>query len=178
MPVLYQPKFCCHCGEAIERVEWTLLTSRRFCTVCASVQKHYDLVPRAVLAAGLIGGLFGMSGFVTRQSDERSQPPQIVSAKPALSVAKQLSVAPSTASSDRPSTTPAKPNDQSPLTNQGRPAPIQNKVKADESEAVYFCGAATKKGTPCSRRVKTPGRCWQHVGQPSMVANTKVAPSK
>jgi hypothetical protein len=38
------------------------------------------------------------------------------------------------------------------------------------TEAAYYCGAATKKGTPCSRRVKRPGeRCWQHQGMPSMV---------
>ena len=45
-----------------------------------------------------------------------------------------------------------------------KPAPV---VKT--TEAVYFCGAATKKGTPCSRRVKRPGeRCWQHAGMPAM----------
>jgi hypothetical protein len=38
-------------------------------------------------------------------------------------------------------------------------------------EPVYFCGAMTKKGKPCSRRVKTKGRCWQHVGQPSALAS-------
>ncbi len=26
----------------------------------------------------------------------------------------------------------------------------------------YICGAKTKKGTPCSRRVHGPVRCWQH----------------
>ncbi|HEU4509799.1 MAG TPA: hypothetical protein VFR78_16300 [Pyrinomonadaceae bacterium] len=31
-------------------------------------------------------------------------------------------------------------------------------------EKVYTCGARTKKGKPCSRRVKQPGRCWQHKG--------------
>lgn len=36
------------------------------------------------------------------------------------------------------------------------------------TEPVYFCGALTKKGTPCTRRVKTKGRCWQHKGQPAV----------
>jgi hypothetical protein len=31
-------------------------------------------------------------------------------------------------------------------------------------EKVYTCGARTRKGKPCSRRVKEPGRCWQHKG--------------
>lgn len=176
MPVLYQPKFCCHCGEAIERVDWTLWTSRRFCAVCASVQKHYDLLPRVILAIGLTVGLFGISGFMARQSDQTSKPLQIASAKPASLAAKQ-SPAASPANADR-TLMPSIPHDQSPIANPDRQLPIQNKPKAVESEAVYFCGAATKKGTPCSRRVKAPGRCWQHVGQPSMVADTKVPQAK
>jgi hypothetical protein len=35
------------------------------------------------------------------------------------------------------------------------------------TEPVYYCGAMTKKGTACTRRVKSPGRCWQHLGQPA-----------
>jgi hypothetical protein len=31
---------------------------------------------------------------------------------------------------------------------------------------VYLCGARTKKGTPCSRRVHGAVRCWQHKGAP------------
>ncbi|HXS01984.1 MAG TPA: hypothetical protein VN724_15510, partial [Pyrinomonadaceae bacterium] len=31
-------------------------------------------------------------------------------------------------------------------------------------EQTYQCGARTKKGTPCSRRVHGPVRCWQHKG--------------
>lgn len=32
----------------------------------------------------------------------------------------------------------------------------------------YLCGARTKKGTPCSRRVHGPVRCWQHKGAKPM----------
>jgi hypothetical protein len=32
------------------------------------------------------------------------------------------------------------------------------------TEDVYICGRETKKGTPCSRRVHGPVRCWQHKG--------------
>lgn len=32
-----------------------------------------------------------------------------------------------------------------------------------QTKPVYLCGAPTKKGTPCKRRVKAQGaRCWQH----------------
>ena|SRR6185436_19670063 len=43
---------------------------------------------------------------------------------------------------------------------------------------VYICGARTKKGTPCSRRVHGPVRCWQHKGLPSMVPVDKLRVSE
>jgi len=45
-------------------------------------------------------------------------------------------------------------------------------------ETVYFCGAPTKKGTPCSRRVRGGGRCWQHQGQNAMLPPEKLTASR
>ena len=41
-------------------------------------------------------------------------------------------------------------------------------------EEVYICGARTKKGKPCSRRVHQQGRCWQHKGMAAMLAEEKL----
>ena len=41
-------------------------------------------------------------------------------------------------------------------------------------EDVYICGARTRKGTPCSRRVHGPVRCWQHKGLPAMLPLEKL----
>jgi hypothetical protein len=41
-------------------------------------------------------------------------------------------------------------------------------------EQVYICGARTKKGKPCSRRVHGPVRCWQHKGLPAMLPAEKL----
>ena len=41
-------------------------------------------------------------------------------------------------------------------------------------EPVYICGARTKKGKPCSRRVHGPVRCWQHKGDPAMLPSDKL----
>ena len=41
-------------------------------------------------------------------------------------------------------------------------------------EQLYTCGARTKKGTPCSRRVHGPVRCWQHKGAPAMLPQEKL----
>jgi hypothetical protein len=49
-----------------------------------------------------------------------------------------------------------------------------NERPTDPSEVVYVCGARTKKGTPCSRRVRGPGRCWQHRGMPAILPPSKL----
>jgi hypothetical protein len=41
-------------------------------------------------------------------------------------------------------------------------------------EKTYICGARTKKGTPCSRRVRGPVRCWQHKGTQAMLPLEKL----
>ena len=41
-------------------------------------------------------------------------------------------------------------------------------------EEIYTCGARTKKGKPCSRRVHGPVRCWQHKGMRAMVSQEKL----
>jgi hypothetical protein len=42
------------------------------------------------------------------------------------------------------------------------------------TEQTYICGARTKKGTPCSRRVHGPVRCWQHKGAKAMLPQEKL----
>jgi len=44
----------------------------------------------------------------------------------------------------------------------------------DPVEVVSICGARTKKGTPCSRRVRGTGRCWQHRGRAAMLPASKL----
>ncbi|MFL6469071.1 MAG: DUF5763 domain-containing protein [Pyrinomonadaceae bacterium] len=57
----------------------------------------------------------------------------------------------------------SQPNSPDLLVNDNRQINEQPKrEKTTSDETVYFCGAITKKGTPCTRRVKTKGFCWQH----------------
>jgi hypothetical protein len=44
----------------------------------------------------------------------------------------------------------------------------------EAGEVVSICGARTKKGRPCSRRVRGTGRCWQHRGLPAMLPPSKL----
>ncbi len=59
-----------------------------------------------------------------------------------------------------------------------QPAP-QTGTPATQPPAVTeppsICGARTKKGKPCSRRVHGPTRCWQHKGMPAMLPPDKLA---
>jgi hypothetical protein len=44
----------------------------------------------------------------------------------------------------------------------------------DPNEIISICGARTKKGTPCQRRVRGTGRCWQHRGMNAMLPASKL----
>ena len=54
------------------------------------------------------------------------------------------------------------------------PDGASNERPTDPEEVVYVCGARTKKGTPCQRRVRGPGRCWQHRGKPAILPPSKL----
>jgi hypothetical protein len=58
-----------------------------------------------------------------------------------------------------------------------RTAPVQSSsptAPPTTAEESYICGARTKKGTPCSRRVRGPVRCWQHKGAAAMLPPDKL----
>lgn len=54
----------------------------------------------------------------------------------------------------------------------------QPPTKTAAQEVIYFCGAQTKKGVPCTHRVKGGGRCWQHADQPAMLPPEKLIASR
>ena len=152
--MLYKPNFCCNCGEKIERMEWNLLTSRRFCPSCSTELKRHDILPRASVAAGGLALMFGFgslwAGSEAAPAAAIGQPVGIRTAGPsAADVQPVIEAQPVT----------AEPN-QARVAEPAAPAESRN-------SPTYFCGALTKKGTPCSRKVKTKGvRCFQHEGRP------------
>jgi hypothetical protein len=44
----------------------------------------------------------------------------------------------------------------------------------EPDEIVSICGARTQKGTPCQRRVRGTGRCWQHKGMAAIIPVEKL----
>ena len=172
--MFYHPRFCCHCGEKIVRARWTPFTSRRFCDFCAVEQKQHDLIPRA---AAVLLLLFGAAGFTAYLSSGKSaavadgQRGAKIKALKNESRSREADAAGTGSSENNVSHTP------NPV-----PAPSQPNIPAAENkqrvaqgnsstETIYYCGAMTKKGTACTRRVKTPGRCWQHLGQPARISS-------
>ena len=167
MAVLYKPKFCCNCGEKIDRVSWTPLTSRRFCDVCKTEQKHHELLSLSVVAIGIAAGLFGVSGFMVRPNVvtesgkiATSAAPRPVTSEPRRFASVTTNAPPAVSRVD--SAVPVSIGNSA--TRPGLRAGVEPTSLSPPT--AYFCGATTKKGTACSRRVKAQGRCWQHEGQP------------
>lgn len=163
--MLYQPNYCANCGAKVERVSWGIFTSRRFCDICEIEFKGHDILLRVVAGVILLFGVIGLGSYlktgsireptVARQTvkqAERPMPretaPQPVSNANSAATAKNVEVI-----------TP--PVQQLAATKPA--APVR-----EIAEPQYFCGAETKKGTPCSRRVKGNTRCYQHAGMPPM----------
>ena len=173
--MLFRPSFCANCGEKVERSDWGLFTSRRFCAVCESELKAHDLVPRAVVGLGVLIGIFGIGSYLkngnaeTKLSKLASQPIE----RPAPAAQRDFPagvVVPTPAQTQAP---PAS-NALSPTKTASAVPPATQVAKSSASDAVYMCGAMTKKGTPCTRRVHGPGRCFQHQGMPAMLPEDKL----
>ena len=168
----YKPKFCCQCGEKIERVDWKLFTSRRFCQFCATEYGVYDKIPLFLILVSVLFGLYGVgNSWRATEKNLSIAPNQLVTSAPVSSKTETRANQSLQISSN--------PSVQTPAQTKTENVPIQQNVKIERAdvpaqEAVYFCGAMTKKGNPCSRRVKNGGRCWQHIGKPAMLPPEKL----
>ena len=159
--MMFRPKFCCNCGEKIERVEWRLWTSRRFCDLCSTEYKYLDIVPLAALGGGAFLSVLGLTLFFGVPTEQAS----MAGTKRPISSAKQLKAAePQLQNSNTQNT--ASSSDGPTFNGSGNSAhqnpeqPVRKPITSEDE--VFYCGALTKKGTPCTRRVKKKGFCWQH----------------
>ncbi len=170
--MLFRPNFCANCGEKVERADWGILTSRRFCPVCESEFKGQDLIPRAVVATGVLIGMFGL-GFYLKSG---TQPASALVAKPPTKQTNQATAANPPASQPANIEPPRSADIQSSMSVPRTlvSTPTNQQVQKPVEEIGYYCGAETKKGTPCSRRVKGNIRCYQHKGMPAMLPPEKL----
>ncbi len=151
---MYRPNFCSECGAKLLRLRWHFWTSRRFCNACARRLRKVRLVPAFFATLSLLG-----VGYVAGRARRPAPPPLIIERR-----------------SDSPlkdDVASGKPNPRSSSSGSGATESSTNSPALVE-EVVYLCGARTKKGTPCSRRVHGPVRCWQHKGRPAMLPQERL----
>lgn len=173
----YKPKYCCQCGETIDGVERKFWKSGRFCDFCATEYGIHDKAQWAIFGIALVFGLYGIGSYFQKPEKQLniSSPPLAVSEmKTATAQTKTSAQVPVVTSVP----TQKKANDyKAPINLQSVTADVNlksEKADAEPLEKTYFCGATTKKGTMCSRRVKNGGRCWQHEGQTAMLPQEKL----
>ncbi len=155
---MLRPNFCSACGAKIIRLYWHPWTSRRFCDSCSQRLRKDRLTLPLLLGSSLfcLGLMAGRAG--------RPAPPQLVIERSANSP-----LYPSPNSSQKNAETERGQREiNATLGIESEPLSSQSPAGTG-AEVVYLCGARTKKGTPCSRRVHTPGRCWQHKGATAML---------
>lgn len=179
--MFYRPNFCAECGIEIARARWHAWTSRRFCQVCAGRFRKRTILAASGITSALI--IIGFAvGHFTNTTPET--PPLVLNTRatsdPTLAALrvgsndrndlKNDDTAPDQTARDAV-------NDGSATgarnVNTGASSGDPNRM-TDPEEVVSMCGARTKKGTPCSRRVRGYGRCWQHRGSPAMLPAAKL----
>ena len=167
---MYRPNFCAECGARIERARWRPWTSRRFCPSCEGRFRGARFVAPLAASAALLLCAF-VAGRLTRPAS--SSPPLVINrvTTPQSSAPAGLSGQAATQAPANPTGDGAKPDLNAPRYGaDGTP----DERPTDPAEIVSICGARTKKGTPCSRRVRGTGRCWQHRGRPAMLPPAKL----
>ncbi|MEO8436082.1 MAG: hypothetical protein ABI596_14370 [Pyrinomonadaceae bacterium] len=151
---MYKPNFCAECGSPVSRRQWLLWTSRRFCGECTGRYRKAELALPLILGMALLTAGFIFGRFL------RPAPPPLIVQRLATS---SLSDAPFNAASLSQAQSPSAGGSAGRSTDGVSP-----------EEIIYTCGARTKKGTPCARRVHGPVRCWQHKGMPAILPQEKL----
>ena len=147
-PAMHRANFCAECGERLTFKGWRRLVRRSLCKHCARRLGGFAAY-RPLMVVVLVGAAsFGFGKYL------RPSPPPLIIQRAANSPLFEA------------------PNE--PLVARANRAP-SNQTAAVSTDEVYICGARTKKGTPCRRRVHAAGeRCFQHKGMPSLVPLSKL----
>lgn len=161
---MYRANFCLACGARIMRKRrWA---SRRFCADCAPRFRKAEFGKRLIAVSTIAIVAFAVGRYL------RPAPPPLIIERSASSPLSDLPVKPNGASTPgqtQSGLAPAAPNQRG---EDNQPASASTTAASD---VVYICGARTKKGTPCHRRVHAPGeRCYQHKGMPAMLPPEKL----
>ena len=145
--------FCAHCGAKLARKGWRRWLSGTRCDDCAS-RLGRSVTKSFIAVAGIAIAAFAFGRYL------RLAPPPLIIHRAANSPL-----------ADAPTNVDTIADGASTIRNRAVTEP--NAAATDD--AVYICGARTKKGTPCRRHVHAAGeRCYQHKGMPAMVPLEKL----
>lgn len=178
-----KPDYCVKCGQKVDRINWKPWTSSHFCEVCEYDFKIHEWIPKIIGLCCLIFGFWGIGKtFLTEEKPLNLTSRQLVetSADNRKTVKKDVNSSVNSAeaaNSNAVNTKKAEENRGQSSLNPNQIAQTQQpkSVKqTSEEETTFYCGAETKKGTPCSRKVKGGGRCWQHKGQAAVLPPEKL----
>jgi hypothetical protein len=162
---MYKPNFCVECGSRVERSRWRLWTSRRFCAECAPRFRKSRFLFFCITSVTLVG-----LGFLAGLSRRPPAPPLIVERGELASLNVQTAKSEEQAD-DQTGSGGATTPQRSPTYG---PDGTATERPTDPDEVISICGARTQKGTPCKRRVRGTGRCWQHRGMPAIIRNNVI----
>ena len=165
---MYRPNFCAECGERITRLRWRVWTSRRFCDGCdrRKFRRGRIVWPFAACAA-----LLGL-GYVGGRAVRPAAPPLVIERGASNPASRASPLAAASGATNNATNDATNVRDRN-ATTYGADG-TETERPTDPAEVVSICGARTKKGTPCSRRVRGTGRCWQHRGKPAMLPAAKL----
>jgi hypothetical protein len=160
--IMYRPNFCAECAAKIIRLRWQPWTNRKFCERCSPRFAKEQMIQVAIAGAVLF-----LVGLAVGRAARPATPPLLIERKQASqpSLASASQKLPATTRGTTTSTDEFGAN-----AGAGDPSTSQSAL----TDEVYMCGARTKKGTPCTRRVHGPVRCWQHKGMPAMLPQDKL----
>ena len=146
--------FCTTCGAPLERKGWRRRIRGSNCRDCWLRNGRNVRFRSLVVVALMVTAAFGFGRYL------RPSPPPLTIKRAANSPLPDL------------------PLNLDELGKRNGRDSIQDSSSSNASadDKVYICGARTKKGTPCRRRVHFAGeRCYQHKGMTAMVSLEKLA---
>lgn len=151
---MHRPNFCVECGERLTRKGWRAWFGGRFCGRCAGRLGNYPLARWLTMVVVIACSAFALGRYL------RPAAPPLIIQRAANSPLSDL---------------PVNPDSVTNVAGSGSASRQGASNAGTVDDPVYLCGARTKKGTPCRRRVHFAGeRCYQHKGMPAMVPLEKL----
>lgn len=173
-----KPSYCCHCGQKIEKPNFIpIKDSGKYCDVCKNDFPFQEYFSKVLVLFCILFGIGGLGSYLFKGESEKPVALKESKAAAPQSVSKVDTAVNLPQNSNRQNTTQIPPKNESqasPNANQNASENRKTEVVKVVEEKTYYCGAATKKGTPCSRKVKGGGRCWQHKGQEALFPAEKL----